>query len=260
MRRRGLWLAAAVVIVANLAAWGAAARNRRGEAEAVLVLTERELRLPVKQAENTALALSIVFEPPRPRAAGGPRDAGWFDRAKLEAIGFDCARPATPEHAAYYRTRPPRSTFAALAYEGETWRAEVERRERSQPDAAADASRDPLLDSHLAVIDVDNSPAALRARHPDRRRVAIMEATAILLYVSRPGQAPFLAGRVTSVLPSDIDVPREWRGSLTAMQPERDDAARPPVREPRYRVTVGWGTRLEPRITSVELLKPEAAR
>ena len=66
MRRYGPWLAAALVVLSNLAAWRAAALNRSGEPEAVLVLTERELRLPVRQAENTALTLSLVFEPPRP--------------------------------------------------------------------------------------------------------------------------------------------------------------------------------------------------
>jgi len=29
----------------------------------------------------------------------------------------------------------------------------------------------------------------------------------------------------------------------------------PPAREPRFRATIAWGTRLEPWITHVELLK-----
>jgi len=63
MRRMGLLWAAAIVVIANAAAWGAAAMNRRGDPEATLELTELELRLPAKQAENTALTLSLVFEP-----------------------------------------------------------------------------------------------------------------------------------------------------------------------------------------------------
>ena len=115
MRRYGPWLAAALVVGSNLAAWGVAALNRRGEPEAVLVLTERECRLPARQTENTALTLALVFEPPRQRGTS-LRAPGWFDRAKLEAIGFDCSRPVTAEHAEYYRTRPPRAAFAALEY------------------------------------------------------------------------------------------------------------------------------------------------
>jgi hypothetical protein len=239
MRRYGPWLAAALVVLSNLAAWRVAALNRSGEPEAVLVLTERELRLPVRQAENTALTLTLVFEPPRPRVADAPRQPGWFDRAKLESIGFDCRRPVTAEHAAYYRTRPPRATFAALEYE-----------ERSS-----------AADSHLTAIDVDNDAAALRQRHPDRRRVAVVEAAAAMRYVSNPGQPPFLMGRVTSVMPPEIHVPREWRGALERLQPEAEPGTWPPPRrEPRFRATVTWGRRLEPWITNVELLTPEPSR
>lgn len=259
MRRYGPWLAAALVILANLAAWRVAELNRRGEAEAVLVLTERELRLPARQAEDTALALSLVVDPPSSRSDEAPREAGWFDRAKLEAIGFDCSRPMTAEHAEYYRTRPPRATYAALEYEGALWRRQIERAPRNGAGRAA--PRDPFLDSHLVPIDVDNDPAVLRARHPDRRAVAIVEATVALRYVSHAGQPPFLMGRVASVLPPEINVPREWRGALEGLQPDDQPGVWPPPQhEPRFRVTVSWGRRLEPWISNVELLTPRPAR
>jgi hypothetical protein len=234
MRRKGPWLAVALVAAANLGAWGAAAWNRSGEPDAVLVLTERELRLPARQAENTALTLTLVIEPARDRRDAEGREAGWFDRAKLESIGFDCRRPLTAENAAHYRTRPPRATYAALEF-----------------DAAA-----PPDSPRLRPVDVDNDAAALRRRHPDRRRVAIVEATAALRYVSERGQAPFLAGRVTSVLPGEINVPGAWRTLLTPLQPDKPEAAwPPPSREPRFRATIAWGSRLEPWIERVELLK-----
>ena len=238
MRRYGPWLAAALVVVSNFAAWRVAALNRSGEPEAVLVLTERELQLRAKQAENTALSLRLVFDRWRERGDTVVREAGWFDRAKLESIGFDCSRPVTAESADYYRTRPPRATYAALEY--------------------AESSS---LDSRLSLVDVGNDAAALRQRHPDRRRVAIVEATAVIRHVVNPGQPPFLMGRVTSVLPAEINVPREWRGALEGLQ--SDDQAGtwpPPQREPRFRVTVTWGKRLEPWITNVELLAPKPAR
>jgi hypothetical protein len=275
MPRRGLLVAAVIVVLANVAAWGVAALNQRGEPEAVLVLTELELRLPEKQTENTALTLSLVFEPPRPRPGGAPRDAGWLDRAKLESIGFDCSRPVTAENADYYRTRPPRAAYAALEYEGDLWRRQVGRPPQAaetpgsgtMPASAVQdgvmraAPRDPLLDSHLMAIDVDNDPAALRSRHPDRRAVAIVEASVALQYVSSAGQAPFLTGRVTSVLPGDINVPREWRGVLEGLQPDTQPGTWPPPQhEPRFRATVAWGKRLEPWITNVELLTPQPVR
>ena len=85
--------------------------------------------------------------------------------------------------------------------------------------------RDPFLESHLVPIDVDNDPAALRARHPDTRAVAIVEATVALQFVGNAGQAPFLMGRVTSVQPPRINVPREWRGALGARIPTTSPAS-----------------------------------
>jgi hypothetical protein len=269
MRRQGLWWAAAIVLVSNIAAWGAAARNRSGEPDAVLVLTERELRLPARQADNTALTLTLVYEPFRQRGFQETRDAGWFDQAKLQSIGFDCSKPVTPENASYYRVRIPRSTYAALEFEGDAWRAQVEGAGRepqvdspmvrpggaTRPGAAGPAPRDPLLESHLVPIDVDNDPVALRARHPDRHRVAIVEATAAIRYVGNLGQAPFLAGTVTSVLPGEINVPREWRSLLEGLQSDEQAGVWPPPQhEPRFRATVTWGKRLEPWVSNVELL------
>jgi hypothetical protein len=272
MRRHGLWWAAALVVASNLAAWGFAALNRSGEPEAVLDLTERELRLPVKEAENTAVTLELVFE--RPRPAGPlrpPRESGWFDRAKLQSIGFDCSRPVTPENASYYRVRAPRSTYAVLEYEGEAWRrrmAEPPPEPAQTADVRADGTtprgtspqeslEDRSRQSRLAVIDVGNDPVTLRQRYPDRRRIVIVEATAVLQFVNDPGKTPFLAGRVTSVLPGEINVPREWRSTLEGLQTERTTTAwPPPLHEPRYRVTVKWGRSLEPWIADV---RPMAA-
>ncbi len=238
MRRTGLLWAAAIIVVANAAAWGAAAMNRRGEPEAILELTERELRLPAKQAENTALTLSLVFEPPGTRGTRNVGEAGWFDRAKLQSIGFDCRRPVTPEQ----RGVLP-DAHSAVDVRG----ARVARRVGARLAPGSDRCR--------------QRSSGLRARHPDRRRVAVVEATAALRYIANPGQPPFLMGRVTSVLPPEINVPREWRGALEGLQSDAQPGASPPNQhEPGFRVTVSWGVRLEPWITNVELLTPKTAR
>ena len=287
MRRSGLWWAAALVVASNLGALGFAALNRSGEPEAVLELTERELRLPAKQADNTALTLELVFELPRPAGPRRPlREPGWFDRAKLQSIGFDCSTPVTPENASRY-IRPPRTTYAVLEYEGEAWRRQMAGPlpEAAQPPAqgatlekpaAAGADRmagapppeatprggqDRLRQSHLIVIDVGNDRARLRQQYPDRRRVAIVEATAELQFVNNPGQAPFLAGRVMSVLPGEINVPREWLTLLEGLQTERNVSTLPPaLHDPRYRVTVKWGRNLEPWIADVQLMAAAPTR
>lgn len=275
MRRTGLWWAAALVVASNLGAWGFAAWNHSAEPEAVLELTQRELRLPAKQTENTALSLELVFErahPPGP--ARSPQEPGWFDRTKLQSIGFDCSKPVTKEHVRHYQSQPPRSTYAALELEGEAWRRQMAepppdpaqagaagRGETGRTTAPTANASERNHESRLVAIDVGNDPSALRQRYPDRHRVAIVEARAVLRFVDNPGQSPFLAGRVTSILPSDINVPRTWLGMLGRLQTDRTDTnSQPPLHEPWYRVTVKWGKNLEPWIADVQLTAAAPAR
>jgi len=64
---------------------------------------------------------------------------------------------------------------------------------------------------------------------------------------------------VMSVLPGEINVPREWIGLLGGLQTERNVTTVPPsLHDPRYRVTVKWGSNLEPWIADVQLLMPTA--
>jgi hypothetical protein len=253
MSRLGLWTAAAVVIVSNVYALGGAGANRRGEPDAVLQLTERELRLPPKEAENTALSLQLAWVDATP----GDKAPGWFDRTKLEAIGFDCRLPVTAGNAAHYRTMPPRATYAALEYEGEGWQHYLD----ALPAAVAQAAGDRR--SHLVLIDAANDPRELRARHPDRRRIVIAPAAAVLTLVHDAAHPPFLKGRITAVYPGELNVPRELRAALDAM-PARpaslfdprlgrnQDLAGDPF--PRYRVNVRWGRSLEPWIESLQAI------
>ena len=226
MSRKGLWSAAALVVVSNLGAFALAALNRSGEPEAILELTERELRLPERQTDNTSLSLNLVFDRPHERGPWRPpSEAGWFDREKLQSIGFDCGAPVTAQNASRYRNIVARSTYAVLEYEGEAWRARLAEAPPQPPDRASpggsaqlgaervvgplESPEDRLRQSHLMAIDVGNDPARLRAQYPDWRRSVIVEATAALMFVSRPGREPFLAGRVVAVFPGEINVPRE---------------------------------------------------
>lgn len=250
MTRKGLWIAAVVVIVSNVLALGRAGFNRSGEPAAVLDLTERELRLAPREAENTAMVLRLAWIDP---AQDDPKP-GWFDAAKLASIGFDCGLPVTAENAAHYRAMPPRSTHAAFEYEGEAWQHYID----ALPTAAEKELA--LRRSRLVLVDVGNDPGALRARHPDRRRTVIVSATAGLVLIQERTHPPFLMGRINLVNPVELNVPQELRPALEPMstqQPTTFDgrfgrSGQALAGEPRYRVTVRWGRSLEPWIETVQ--------
>jgi hypothetical protein len=251
MPRKGPWIAAVVVIVSNVYTLGNAGFNRKGDSEAVMELTERELRLAPREAENTAMALRLAWTDP----ANG-RESGWFDSAKLAGIGFDCRLPVTAGNAVHYRAVPPRATYAALEYEGDAWQRYVAGLATSEERESA------VRLPRLVLIDVGNDARVLRALHPDRRRTVIVPAVASLAFVQNGPRPPFLKGRVTSVYPAELNVPRGLRPGLESM-PARaltafDDrfgrSGQALAGEPRYRVIVKWGRSLEPWIENVQVM------
>lgn len=243
--KRGWWVAVAVVVAANALALGGAAWNMRGEPQAVLELTERELELPPATPENTALALRLRWtdpqrvRPPSPGLAAPAGTTSWFDRLKLEEVGFDCGLPLDDAHEARYRAMPPRRVYAVLEYDGEAWRSY----ERSIVAAGGDAS----LRSRLVVVDAGLDPAVLRARWPDWHRAIVVPATAVLVVERRGGRRLALHGRIAEVYPSQLNVPRPVNQVLAPLQRSAGDPARG-----RFRVKVAWGRR-DPWIIGVTL-------
>ncbi len=92
MLPKGALVALGIVVAGNAAALSVAALNRNGEPDATLRLTERELRLPVRGAEETGMSLSIDWNR-RLQRANEEQPFPWFDQRKLESIGFDCRIP-----------------------------------------------------------------------------------------------------------------------------------------------------------------------
>ncbi len=254
MSRKGLWIAAIVVIVSNAYTLGSARFNRMGEPEAVLNLTERELRLAPREADNTAIVLRLEWNDLE-RGNGARAVPNWFDAAKLASLGFDCRLPATAENAAHYRGAAPRSAYAVLENDGEAWQRYVDGLSGQQDKDAASGQ------PHLVLIDVGIDASALRVRYPDRRRTIIVPATAELSLIQPRTGTPFLKGRVNVVYPSELNVPRELRPVLEPLRPravsalDRQSGRIDPVGEPRYRVTVKWGRSLAPWIESVERIQ-----
>ncbi len=90
MRRRLLTLAAGILLVADAVLLTGVAAARRGEPESQLRLTERELTLPQRDEENSALALRLNWW-------GRER----LDASTLSALGFDIASPRPAAKAVY---------------------------------------------------------------------------------------------------------------------------------------------------------------
>lgn len=265
--RRTTFLAAAasVGLLAPILLALASARNREGEPEAEVVLTERETRLlPVGEGRRWAI-LRLDWNRER---EWDRKEAGWLDGPKLAALGFDTRLPADDDRArAFYGWQPPRTVFLALELDG--------------PAAAKADAEDPeerAARSRLHVVDADLDAGALRARHPDRDRVLVVRGVVEAQCTgrwdprTRKLSAPFLRGLVKRLLVEELHLPRGKRAYLDALasgearpagagatRAAPHAAARAAEAAPRYEVVLRTGRRFEPWVVEVRPTAPPSA-
>lgn len=262
MRRRGPILAAAVVLVANVVALVGVAGNRAGKPEAELLLTERELKVAPWSDESTGVFLRLEWQRSPPGSKPG---WPWFDRSKLESLGFDCARWEREARNRYGRM-VPRRAYVVLEYDGPAWARWLEAREADPKETPPGSSR--ISASRLVPIDVGLDPGELRRLHPEPSRHLIVPA------IVGPGPAEdasggkvVLGGHIQFVLVSEIHVPRHLAATLASLRdadaaagsaagPEPRGGAVPQRRHapPRYEVLLRYGARHEPWVAEVRPL------
>jgi Domain of unknown function (DUF4824) len=286
MRRAGFPLALALVVVTNAVALGGVLGNRRGEPDAVVTLTERELTIGYVGEEDTGLALHLDWNQ---RWDGS--DPGWLDRGKLESLGFDCSVPPDdPRAELHYGKALPLQRYAVLEFEGEAWRrwladqereieklrgkvARHEERESSVMLREKELATARVANSRLMLVDVGRDPVVLRRLHPDRTRFIVAPA-AIYIYFSSGWKSPdgtvhppVLQGRVSEILVQEIHVPLSLRPILDRLRREDDKAADTAGKSllerrfgpgrgqaPRYEVILKYGRRHEPWIAGIHRL------
>jgi hypothetical protein len=253
-----LAVAAALAVAAPILVLFASAWNRVGEPEAEVELTERELRLvPLGEGRRWAV-LRLDWNR---HLESDRKEPGWLDGAKLAALGFDTRLPADdPKASGSYAWQPAREVFLALEHDGPAAAAA----DAASPEGSESRSR-------LHPVDADLDAKALRARHPDRRRVLVVRAVVAAECRghwdprTRELSAPFLRGAIRRLLVEEIQVPREKRVLLDALassearpagagatSPSASSGAKPSSGTSRYRVVLRTGRRLEPWVAEVK--------
>jgi hypothetical protein len=262
VRRLGMPAAVLLVLVTNAAALLGVAANRRGEPEALLNLTERELPMGHVDEENSGIGLRLRWSAWSPRSGGeasavdwGYARPEWFDQKKLEALGFDCSKPLRDEDAGlWYGKQLPLRRYAVLEYEGRSWTAWLASEEQAIAELRDKVARDPdgpsKLDeretrfagerrgrSRLFLVDAGSDPGALRAQYPDRARYIVAPAL-VDIDLQHPrgegneaGDEPFLRGRVWEILVSSVHVPLPHRAVIDAVREEDRRAAQRRAKE-----------------------------
>jgi len=262
---RRLMPALLIVIAANVATLAGVAVNRSGPPEALVALTERELRQPMGTSErDSARRLDI-----RVNSWGKPSPS-WLTPDKLAALGFDVsARPGQPSRVFHVR-HLPRRVFIVLEYDGAAWQNHLRELRRLDAERAAqmeavrrgerdiesltdrwgfDIHAEETQASRLMAIDASIDPAALRTKYPDRSKQIIVPAT-VRVFEGAGTDGGRLTGMV-SMATGSVIVPRQWRGVLDSVGPPLPNYG-VLTAPPRFAVTLAYGARLEPWIMSIE--------
>ena len=238
MTNRGLLIAAAVLLAGNAVILGGVMRNRAGNPDAVVRLSERELQSWGSTTEGAEEILNLRIQWNTAPGAGGADT--WFDRARLEALGvadLPAVGDTAPPERRWTGTRP---AYVVLELAGPAWERwdSLERARRDSvtagPAAVAQdahaahgsaAGGPGVASSRLMAVDIGLDPMALRQQYPDRSRYLILPAT---YQVDRHGAVQdslgarryigeTVAGRISQLLPGTVHVPRPLRDSLLAL-------------------------------------------
>jgi hypothetical protein len=264
MKHATLIAAVGVIALSNAFALIHAVRNRAGEPEAELELTDREL-FYVTESDDSGVDYTLRWTDPDDlfthddeRAA--PGDRRWLDVEKLREIGFDVDTPPPSESVWSDRRLMPRTAYVALEDDGAAWRAWADRRRKraGETDATAPGVHvEQELDAatRLMCIDADRDADTLRVRHPDRAQVLIVPCVIAVHWIPAnlardgvPATPARLDGRVEQI-PTSIHVPLPFSAELRALAPTYGANGR---MTPSYRVRLRYGRHLEPWVIGVE--------
>jgi hypothetical protein len=273
---RTLFLSAALLaMVANVVVLAGVAANRRGEPDARLVLTQRELRLPYAyDRDNSGLALELIW-----RTLGTDQDGdqsgnwqppAWLTSAKMAELGFDPpVLIAVPAGDRSWRRPTSREVFVVLELDGEPFKEAVRRAE-----AAAQRQRAAILATHegkraqelleaatkqeeyqratqsrLFAVDAGSDRKTLRTRYPDRSRFMVAKGTITPQRRQENGREE-LTGTISRLSVHLLYVPQQFHAVLNDLN-ARHQANTPRLPSPRYAVEVALGSRLEPWLVAI---------
>ena len=276
--------AGALILLANVVALTGVYFNRRGEPEARMKLSQRELGTPWDWSavgDNSGLVLGLNWRVNDGNAAetfyadygyhGGTPD--WLDESRMKALGFDTAPLGESSEARrrFERTLP-REVLLVLELAGPAWqqalqraRANAARHEAARlanadsKEFAAKAKQaqdvlknEETRNSRLFAVDAGLDRAALRAKYPDRGRFLILKAK-LRPTLATQDKKTRVSGHVGELAVRRINVPHGLRPELEPVLRNPRSNGRDP--DANFEATVAIGQRLEPWIEAVSVAR-----
>jgi hypothetical protein len=272
-RRHTLIAGLVLILLTNAVALLGVYRNRSGEPESMLKLTQRELQQPYgwgMSSENSGVSLRIDWRVPSaekywPGSYSGGNPA-WLDQAKMASLGFDVSPSKDMQDDFRGSSRQlAKEVLLVLELDGPAYQQALQRAQQyaaeqdaklaALPDDKAvqnnaknaheEVRREEQDNSRLFAVDAGLDLNELRARYPDRNRYAIVRAQVQPSFVG--GQSK-IAGYINRISIDEINVPREYHTAF-------DIRVRPAIigqtSGHAFEASVAFGRRLEPWLIDI---------
>jgi len=274
-RRHTLIAGLALILLANAVALLGVYRNRSGEPESMLTLTQRELQQPYgwgMNRENSGMSLRINWRVPSaekywPGSYSGGNPV-WLDQAKMAGLGFDASTANDMQDNFRRSSRQlSKEVLLVLELDGPAYQQALQRAQQyaaeqdvklaALPDDKAmqnnaknaheESRREEQENSRLFAIDAGLNLPELRAQYPDRNRYAIVRAQVRPTFIG--GQSK-TAGYIDRISIGAINVPHEYHSAF-------DIRVRPAIERMQtsgrrtFEASVAFGHRLEPWLVGI---------
>jgi hypothetical protein len=253
------------------------ARNRLGDPDATLTLSERELVIRRStELENSSVEAVLQVNQWQPGMSYERRYewAAWLPPQRMAELGFDLAMPTDLKEAhRLARRQSARRGWAVIQLGGDRWdpwagaiqaaAAELDRKISAEPkepwlkEQRRQLEHELRAGTRLFMIDAGADAAVLRAAYPDRAAVLILpaeihfdlsvdkDATVCVPQRCRP------VGRV-SLLTGELQVPRHLQALLPPEPPPSQVARDDDLHRPHFTAVVRSGARREAWLESVQ--------
>jgi hypothetical protein len=288
VKKYGLSLSIALVVIVNSIVFSGVIYNRSGEPDAKVILTQREVPLLSTKKENTGLFLQLKWEMSGSYQFENLKNKkNWLDRKKLGEIGYDFpVNLDNSSHNNYYKRKkfPQKTTFIVLEFDGVSWENwlkdhkidihKIEKKLENEDDGNKKENlertlklrkRLPLIKSRLFAIDAGNDPGQLRDKYPDSSRYIITSGVIQVNYYPRYygkiKSAAYVQGRIHSLFPKEIFVSNSFRSFFENVEssphysyfyiPEKTSDS---DLLPQYEVSLNLGRKYEAWISEVKTL------
>lgn len=258
-------LAFALIIISNIVILYGVFNNRTGLPSSEVSLTERELKLPYQNRnENNAISLRLNWRTQN-NFSYNNHNTLWLTTQKVKSLGFDIENDFKKNNETDFFESIQKEVFIVLEYDGKSYQDALalakkrveelqkpnstEKKDKKKLESAIkELKNEQFNHSRLFAIDADIDSKILRSKYQDTSKYIITKG---LIKVRHTDEG--IDGYISGLSIKEIYVPLEHSNFLKSLRSIRNYNNKKVIK-PRYIVTLKYGTKFEPYITSVKEL------